>query len=423
MITHLVPLLWVALLAPAQTAHPDITLGEAIARACARSQAFQAAQTRTQTAELNVKQSRKALLPSLQTQASVKGQTERMAVAMPTGTKAGPYIFSDASLGVSMPLLSGGRLQARIDLSRQALGSSQDQNQLSQAAVAHEVRGTLIQLQLLSSTRQSVQARIDRLKRHRLRLEELFVAGLCSMADRIEAEQKETELTLAALDLSRQIQALSDAFRDLCGLNPDQVVWAGLILPRGEERDRLIADHPTVRLKIRQAESALSATRLKTAEYRPQVSLFGEVHGGNPGVNMLASDWSLYGVAGVRLGLTLFDFHQKRDMEASGELERRQASFEASRQKEELQARVENLEHQIASLEEQITPSKRLLELARSFLEHQKRLWEAAQLSHTDVLNAMDRLGEEETRIPGLHWQQEALRNDLLLTLSFVLGE
>ena len=162
---------------------------------------------------------------------------------------------------------------------------------------------------------------------------------------------------------------------------------------------------------------------MTTAEYRPSISLFTELHGGMPGVNMLGDEWSVYGIAGLSFRMTLFDFQRKKEHQAVYTLRKRQAQFEKSRQKEQLSSRIELLYKELGSLEKQLPSIDRLIDLAQEFLKHQERLWQQNQASHTDYLTALEHLTQQKSRKDQLFWQIEGIKGEINFALNTLEGE
>lgn len=137
-------------------------------------------------------------------------------------------------------------------------------------------------------------------------------------------------------------------------------------------------------------------------------------------MNMLSDDWAVYGIVGLSLRMTLFDFNKRKELQSISLLQREQLRFERNRQQEQFLARVEALYNQIDSLKRQEQSSLRIVELAERFLAHQERLWRENQASHTDYLTALEHLSQQQSRLDQIHWQIERLKGEIHFTLASV---
>ncbi len=411
---------------------PTNSLESAIEKAVLRHVTVQQVQSRIDEATLQRKLAEKARLPSAHVGGSTRYQTDRIEVEFPTipGLPvsmpgiSGPRFFADMNLAVSLPLLSGGKLQSAIRLGRLAEDAGEQQIKLIRAQVAWDIKQIYMTDRLLDAQSAQAAALIQNLTLHQQRLTRLYDAGLCSKADMIQSEEKKTEADLSRMEIEQKRLQLADQFRDLTGFELSGIVLDHLeTVPTAEACAELIEDHPGLALKRIEENRSLTQDKQATADYRPQAAVFAELHGGTPGINMLGDEWSLYGIAGISFRLILFDFNRKKELLAQGRVQQKQIQFEAKRYKEQLLMRIDMLFRQIEALMRQETGNRKLIELASQFLAHQERLWQENQASHTDYLTALEHLAQQQSRLDQIHWQIERLKAEINFTLARVKGE
>jgi len=411
---------------------PANSLESAIEKAVLRHVAAQQLNSRLEEATLQRRLAEKARLPSAHMGGSARYQTDRIEVEFPTipgmpfsmPDISGTRFFADMNLGVSLPLLSGGKLQNTIRLGRLAEETGGEQVKLIHAQVAWDVKQLYMTDRLMDAQSAGATALIQNLTLHQQRLSRLYDAGLCSKADLIQSEEKRNESELSRMEIERNRLQLADQFRDLTGCELSGIVLDHLeTIPTAEACADLIESHPGLVLKQIEENRSLTQEKLATSDYRPQSAAFAELHGGTPGINMLGDEWSLYGIVGISFRLTLFDFNRKKELLAQGQVQQKQIQFEAKRYKEQLLMRIDMLFRQIEALRQQESGNRKLVELAGQFLAHQERLWQENQASHTDYLTALEHLTQQQSRLDQAHWQIERLKGEINFTLARVKGE
>ncbi len=405
----------------------DVPLQSAIDQACLRFTTLQQAASQQEQAGRQLTLAEKNRLPSAAISGSARYQSDAISMDLSALSGlpiqlpqiSGPHYIVDFNLGLQYPLLSGGRLQNAVRLGRLAVSASGQQTRLVRSQLAWEVKQLFIADRLLQVQEQSTKALKNSLDIHQRRLDELYQAGLSSMADRIQSQEKSGEIELSLLEIARNRLLLADRFYDLTGMKLDDIAPAlQQTLPDPQELATLIDSHPGLEIKRIEEQRSRTQEDIAKADYRPQATLFTELHGGSPGVNMLDDQWSVYGVAGISLRLTLFDFDKKAELTAIHRLQQKQWQFEQKRQKEQLEAAVSTLCHQIESLELQQAGNLRLIELAEQFLVHQERLWRENQASHSDYLTALEHLSQQRCRPDQTAWQIERLKSEIMFTLA-----
>lgn len=414
-------------LAGAETTSDRFDLTQAIDQAFGRSIGVQQVLNQTILADHQLALAEKSRQFSISLNGAYRYQTDHIEVLFPTVPGmpvtmpqiTGPQHFADLALGITQPLLTGGRITSGVALSRLSRSMTEEQARLLKAQTAFEVRSLYITDRMLDSGEKAQLSLQKALDLHHHRLEDLFGAGLASKAELIQNEEKLTELDLNLQEIRRNRQLLDEQFEDLTGLKLSQINPLNReMLPETAELESMINGHPRLRQNDLEKQRSKWQERLATAEYRPQIGLFGEMHGGTPGINMLGTDWGVYGIVGLSARMTLFDFNKKKEQQALRIQMEKQLQFEENRQKQQISARLSMLLHQKEAQEREVQSSRRLIDLADSFLQHQERLWLERQASQTDYLTALEHHNQQIMRFEQLTWQIEKTKAEILLTLA-----
>ena len=244
-------------------------------------------------------------------------------------------------------------------------------------------------------------------------------------AERIRVQQEVDEAGAArraALDVLTDLTGVSvspSSILALPDLDPDvrrtlQILEADMIAPESEDVHSELRRPELNRFRLA-AERAEAEARVREAQSRPSLSLFGQAGLGRPSpFNFLSDDLSEYGLAGVRLRWSIVDWGSVRREAAAIRVQGRLAETEAAafvrrllRDVEDDTATISRLEGAIVQDERIVVLREEALRAARSQLEEGVLLLDTYTDRLTDLADA--RLALERHRIERVRTQARLL--------------
>ncbi len=322
---------------------------------------------------------RGVLWPSLSLNAGYNHVSELARIDLPALPGVTPRTISlgqkdnyAISLNARYLLFNGFGTQAMIDaaqtrsaLSTIQLKATQKQMALKTIVLYRQIQGLRLNVKVLESDRDRRQLQLDRVKSL---LDNGFVRPVDTLAVRmglLDARQKIMDVQSRLFALHQQLNDLFGETVDVRPFEEHPVSVPTLDLMRVEQIQSLGLREQLIQFQTRQKRSG----------FFPRVALTASYNYGNPGVDIINSNWMDYYVLGVNLSWSLWEGRrQSHDLQAM-DFARRQIEVQKTAAENRWRSRYRQTSEEIKVLRDALQLAEKRVQLAR-------RKWEilSAQL-------------------------------------------
>ena len=327
-----------------------------------------------------------------------------------------PRVMYDLRLALKQPIYAGGAIRRAIEAEEVAVQAETEMTRVLEAKLAADVKASYFHYRVLLAKKESIDLLRRSLTSHLEKIEKLFEADLARKTDVLETRLKIEEVHMSSLDADQAISEEKVRFRDLCGVDLEEIEDSRA----GETPDLKAAlvsfrtSHPLLRYYDRRLEQAEALRQASAGAGRPQVSAFGQLHLGRPGISLFNKTAGLYILGGLNIEFPLLDAKKREAELALTEIEKRKIDI---RRGEFLQTTERDLRllYEIkATLEAKVASADRLAAAAEEDVRLKTRLVEESQIPNLDCLSAMSQLERYRTMKHDLGFQIEAVKARIL---------
>ncbi len=411
---------------------PKVPLREAVARALRMNRGVAAQRLSEDAAGLRLREAGEKRKPRLDAGGALAYASDSphvraadmpiFADRLPAGTPPtavlleSPRVFADLRVGVVQPVFTGGSLSRAIEAADAGGRAEREMTRALESRLAADVRSSFFGVRALQARKDSLDMLAETLRHHLARLETVLEAGLGRKSDVLETRSRAEEALQAGIDLDRAIADEKARFRRLCGTDFEDVE-AGPVPEPPDFPAALAAcraSHPLLAYFDRKEQQAAALRRAAEGTRRPQVSAFGQVHAGRPGLSLFDPKFGVYVLGGVSVDLPVFDAGKGRAETALAELERRRVEERRAEAAEDLEARLRSLYELKASLEAKAASAGRMRDWAAEDARLKARLLEESQISNLEYLAALSQLEKSVALARGLGFEIDAVKVQIL---------
>ncbi len=322
-----------------------------------------------------------------------------------------------ASVGVSQPLYTGGRVASQRDGARlQRAAAERSREEVVSAAV----RAALVAYWSWSKSaaaEQSLGSAVRRMEAHAADMRNLHEAGLATDNDQLAAEVllEQTRLKLQAAESA--VQAGRARIAHISGWMPgpeDRPLEAPAAAgPVPEERalvEQACSNRPAIAARELAVRSAAAAVRAARADRRPQVALAARYEEGRPNAMFFPPEdrWDRDAFAGVTAAWSLWDAGLTQGRVAEAVARQEQARLLLLQARDDVTLEVREARIAAADAANRLRVAARAEASARRNLESATDLWKSGLARHSDVLDA-------ESRLTDTQYQVVAARADIAI--------
>jgi outer membrane protein TolC len=417
--------------APPARADEPIDLEHAIAEAVAASHALRAARSQEDAALARSGEAAASRWPVATAQLSYDYATKvnRIELPAPPGQaiEFGDGHVALGSVGVELPLYTGGTLSARAGAAEARARAAAYDVASDSLDVVHETRVVFYRALGAEAAARTAALAVQRLQRHGEELQSRLRLGAASREGVVEA--------LARLRAAEQQELAARAERDVARLELGRLVGRpgeplvpggdlsasllGGVAPAGPDMlDGLDAGgRPELAAAASLREGADLEARAYRGAYLPTVTAGARVLYGRPGVEIVQNDWMSWETAGVRLSWPLWDGTRKR------RVERAKAESDALQERQDDLRRL--LDHalgvaraRVAAAREQAAKADERVALERERFDLVNGRYQKGMARESELLDAHDDLAEAEANTTSVRAALRLAEADLLHAVS-----
>jgi outer membrane protein TolC len=322
-----------------------------------------------------------------------------------------------ASIGVTQPLFTGGRLynQKSDALYRQ---SAAEQNlRATKSDLVFSARAAYWNWSKAYHAVQSIEAAVKRTEAHAVDMRNQHKAGMAT-DNELLATEVQLDQTRLFLEEAKNRVALTRARIELLTGNrlgenevPEKAVappdWSASTT--NTEADA-IANRPEKAARTLDVKASEARVRSSKSDFYPQISLAARYEQANP--NMLdfppADEWKYDAFAGVTLSWNLLDWGLTRARVAEASARAEQARLRLSQVEEQMIFEVQEARINLQDAVSSVAVAERAEKSAQRNVEAATDLWRNGLARHSDVLDALARLTDAQ-------YQLNAAQADVLL--------
>ena len=388
----------------------------------------------TRATQLRLDRLRAGRLPqfAFSGEATLQSDVPTIPIALPDGaTPSAPQEQARVQVEADWSLYDGGRIARQASVEQARLAEQQAGVTVAlyglQEAVTEAYFGALLlqaQAQTLALAAEDLDARLAFLHK---RAQE--GAALASEASAVEAERIRIRQQAAQAEFDRR--AALAVLSGLTGIrvSPDDL----LALPdlddvtlsvtqtdvSGEMAPLSVAGRPEFRQFAQAQERARAEARLATAATRPTLSVFGQAGFGRPSpLDFLSEDVSEYGLVGVRVRWSPFDWGRARREAEAARLQADVAQTEADAFARRLRRETEDELATLARLDDIAEGDARVVALREDVLRVARRQLEEGILTAPDYTDALTDLTEARLILEHHQIERAQAQARLLSTLG-----
>jgi outer membrane protein TolC len=405
-------LVFFVLLLPAVCGAATVAPEELVRQAQEHSRKLRALDLDAEAAGARVDQARAAGLPSLDA-AGQAGRYEGLRdMALGPGAEI-PAIESryGASVTLTQPLYTGGRITAQKEGARLGLQAVRELRRASEADVRFQALTAYWNWSKAFHAMRVHEAAVRRLDVHLADMRNRFKAGTATANELLSAEVQLNRAQLRRQEAGSRIAVARARIEFLTGREPapEDVpeaaggIVAGAAGGEGPERGEVAA----LRLEAAAAGERVKALR---AEQRPQVSLLARYEHASPNsFNFPPSDrWRGDGYIGIGITWNLWDWGGRKAREREATAAEARARLEIVQVEEGVRLEKREAEIGLCDAAERIRVAVRNEASARRNLQAAVELWKNGMSRHAELLDAHAQLTDAE-------YEVVSARTDLLL--------
>ncbi len=304
-------LLMIVLALPCALSARELSLVDAIDLAVQHSYAVRAGRAQTAAFEQALKSARAERLPTLTASATGSYASEVMSfdIELPSTLQVSREFGSKetylASLKLTVPLYTGGKLGGGIDLAGAALDYHTALEQAGVEQVVFAARAEYLSLLRAEKLVEVSHASLERANIIRKDVEALYAAGAADSVDLLEARLAVTQAEFGVQQARTNRRSVEIRLVTLLGLDPSASLQTREDLPAPPD-DRLLAadvvpDKPQLQAARAATVMSHSQVALARSDFLPTLSAFGGYTYGKPNLDPFNNTWNDYFSFGAAL--------------------------------------------------------------------------------------------------------------------------
>lgn len=402
-------------------AQEKIRLEQAVADGIAMNPAYANALLDKETAAVEESQARQNRLFTVQTggdyfyrsatlQIEIPGVEVPGLISVPgKSLEAGVHHNFDLKMGVYQPIYTGGRLSGSLKLREIQKAVADNQARLQKLEIAGQIKTVFFDFLVLDKNRESLTHLKDKLNLHLAKAEDLRQEGLIGKIDVLETRRRIDEIDLRIEDVSQAIAAQRIRFHRLCGHYPGDIdrSYTEEGEPLAASMDYFRTHHPAFLTLQKRIDLLTAQKRIASAQTLPQVSGFGEVHYGKPGIDFFQKEWMLYFQGGITVNWTLFNWGKADAEKEVLDLEIRKIQNQTEYFLNDIRENLEKLYQLRRMLENKIALAEELIENTREEADIKADLYRERRLPNRDYLAALEAMEQAKVFQKELRYRLE----------------
>ena len=314
-----------------------------------------------------------------------------------------------ASVGITQPLYTGGRIDALKESST-----------FQQSAAENARRGTRadIMLQALAAywnwskafySANALQASVARMEAHATDMRNQYQAGLATENDKLATEVLLDQTRLRLESARRRVDITRARIAFLTGQDlPADSVPEAAIVPRElavpPEADSLAlarTNRPERTARVMEGRSFAALVTASRAERRPQVFLTSRYEWAQPNSMFFPpeEEWNEDAFAAVAINWTLLDWGLLKAKAAEAAIRSAQADLRLAQTEESIALEVKEARIGLQDALERVKVADRVTQSAQRNLEAATSLWQGGLARHSDVLDAHAQLTDTQNEV------------------------
>ena len=403
------------------TGEDKISLPQAVADGLMRSLTYANSLLETEQAEIEAEQARRSRYFSFRSGANYLYQSETMEIEISgveipgfisipdRKVQAGVHHNFDLKAGIYQPLYTGGRITGSIHLQEIRKALAENQSGLEKVSLSGTIKSVFFDYLITKKSRDSLLNLKEKLEIHLHKVEDLWEEGLAGKIDVLETRARIREIELKMEDIAQILESRRIRFHRLCGHYPEEVKesYREKTGTMEEALKYFRNHHPAYLILDRRKDLLDTQKRLAEARTLPQISGFGEVHYGRPGVDFFKKEWMLYFQGGVTLNWTLFNGNKAEAEKKVLEKKIRQVHNHKERFLRDIRENLEKLFSRKESLKNKISLAEKVIRDAREETEIKAELYREKQLPNRDYLSALESLEQAKVFQKELEYRLE----------------
>lgn len=307
---------------------------------------------------------------------------------------------TDLSLGLSVPLYTGGRITRTAAAAAAGARSSADLREAERLAVKRDVRLAFYTALGREARLEATRLAVARLDRHREEVAAAAGLGAATEEDLLRVEASRREAEIRRLAAAASCDSAGFVLGRLLGrpgtlVRPDGDLSLSLLEGRDLSPERLARRPEVAALEAERERRQLLGAAVR-GTFLPAVR--GEVRGhrGRPGVDVLTDEWMTYATAAVTLNWTLWDAGARSRRADENEARAREAAARGRDVREAFATRLAAGDRQLEAARSELDAARERVDLERRILDHVDRRRRAAAATESEYLDAEDDLAEAE---------------------------
>ncbi len=308
---------------------------------------------------------------------------------IPVGLCVQDKFFNQGEITVTLPLYTGGRIDAANKAAEARIREAQTITQTTRHALLTELSkryyGLYMSRELCKVTAQEAES----MQQHANRAKRLSEEGIIAKVEYLNADVAAANAERSLKEVNRDLQIVEEGFRNLLVTQETPVLTSPLFIAPCLEslevfQEYVDEEHPILGRLAAKHEQAHQGVRAEIGANRPQLYTFGKYELVPDDLTMLDPEW----VMGIGLKYTLFDGGQgKNKVRAARSLERKVSLMQDKIQRD-LRSLVLKRYQEMEKAHEQYLSLEKTVLLTEENLRVRKRAFEEGLATSVEVVDA-----------------------------------
>ena len=313
-----------------------------------------------------------------------------------------------ASIGVTQPLYTGGRISNQKESARFQNAAAEHTRNATEADLILSALSAYWNWSKAYFVVQSLESAVARTEAHAMDMRHQHEAGLVTDNDLLATEVQLDQTKLSLEEAQNRVALARARIQFLTGqsLGTNEIPEKAIVPPEwntsatNAEADA-ISHRPEKAARLLEVKAAEAQAKSSQADFYPQIALVARYEQANP--NSLdfppADEWNDDAFAGVTLSWDVFDWGLTKAKAAEAAARAKQARLRLSQVEEQITLEVQEAQINLRDAISRIAVAQRAEQSAQRNVQAATDLWQNGLARHSDVLDALARLTDAQYQL------------------------
>lgn len=347
-----------------------------------------------ESANLQVKNLNSRYFPSLSLEGKASWQSDVTTIDLPIPGINFPEFPKDQykiNVDIKQMVFDGGLTQSAKEAELLKAELLSIQTGLSYVPLYHQLNSLFHGILLLNENEKSLNGHLQRLQAQENLLKSLAENGMSKASQLAELHIEKIKIQQSLEEIAYNRTDALNALKILTGISctSDNLTLVSVTIPNA---DFQFNNRPEIKAIDQQLKINQLQKKIQGQQRLPKLYAFAQLGYGKPGLNMFATEFNEYAIAGFNLSWTIYDWGEMNRNRKKFDLESAQKEQDRAAFMQNTQLKLSNYQHQIEKLEKLAESQRQVVELRKSILidkEKQMKAGTILEKAYLDELNLM----------------------------------